>query len=154
MKTLKMSSESESRSVVSHSSGPMDCIVHGILEARILEWVAFRSPGDLPNTGIKPRSPLQADPSPDEPQGKPKNTAMGSLSLLQQVFPTHESNQGLLHCRWILYQLSHKGSPRILQWVVYPFSSGSSQPRNQSGSPAWQVDSLSAEQLGKPLGRG
>jgi len=38
----------------------------------------------------------------------------------------------LPHCRWILYQLSHKGSPRILEWVVYPFSRGSSQPRNQT----------------------
>ena len=41
-----------------------------------------------------------------EPQGKPKNTGVGSLSLLQQFFPAQESNQGLLHCRWILYQLS------------------------------------------------
>ena len=54
----------------------------------------------------------------------------GSLSLLQGIFPTQELNQGLLHRRWILYQLSHKGSPRILQWVAYPFSRGSSQPRN------------------------
>ena len=38
-------------------------------------------------------------------------TVLGSLSLLQQIFPTQESNQGLLHCRQILYQLSHKGSP-------------------------------------------
>ena len=60
-----------------------------ILQARILEWVAFPSPGDLSNPGIEPRSPaLQA----------------------------------------ILYQLSHKGSPRILEWVAYPFSS-----RNQTG---------------------
>ena len=40
---------------------------------------------------------------------------------------------GLLHCRRILYQLSHKGSPRILEWVAYPVSSGSSQPRNPTG---------------------
>ena len=46
---------------------------------------------------------------------------MDSLSLLQQIIPTQESSQGLLHCRWILYQLSHKGSPRILEWVAYPF---------------------------------
>ena len=39
---------------------------------------------------------------------------------------------GLLHCRWILYQLSHKGSPRILEWVAYPFSRGSSWPRNRT----------------------
>ena len=42
---------------------------------------------------------------------KPKNTAVGSLSLLQQISPTQESNQGLLLCRWILYQLSNQGSP-------------------------------------------
>ena len=59
-----------------------------------------------------------------------KNTGVGSLSLLQEIFPTQGSNPGLLHCRQILYQLRHKGSPRILEWVAYPFSSGSSWPRN------------------------
>ena len=43
------------------------------------------------------------------------NTGVGSLSLLQGIFPTQESNPGLPHCRRILYQLSHKGSPRILE---------------------------------------
>ena len=77
---------------------------------RILEWVAVPSPGDLPNPGIEPRPPaLQADSLPAEPLGKPKNTGMGSLSLLQQNFPTQELNLGLLHCRQILYHLSHQG---------------------------------------------
>ena len=67
---------------------PMDRTVHGILQARILE---FLSPGDLPNPGMEP------------------------------------------HCGRILYQSSHQGSPRILAWVAYPFSSRSSQPRNQTG---------------------
>ena len=40
-----------------------------------------------------------------------QNTGVGSLSLLQWIFPTQESNRGLLHCRWILYQLSYQGSP-------------------------------------------
>ena len=163
----------------------------------------FPSPGDLPNPGTESRSSaLQADSLPGEPQGKPKNTGVGSLSLLQQIFPTQEMNRGLLHCRrtiyqlsyqgslkfesesesplvrsdslwphelyspWnslgqntgvgtlsllqgifttqgsnpgllhfrrILYQLSHKGSPRILEWVTYPFSSRSSWPRNWTG---------------------
>ena len=53
-----------------------------------------------------------------------KDTGVGSLSLLQGIFPAQGSNPGLLHCRWILYMLSHKGSPRILEWVAYPFSSG------------------------------
>ena len=65
------------------------------------------SSGDLPNPGIEPGSPaLQGDSLPAEPPGKPKNTGMGSLSLLQQIFPTQESNCDLLHCRWILYPLS------------------------------------------------
>ena len=58
-----------------------------------------------------------------------QNTEVGSLSLLQGLFPTQGSNAGLPHCRYILYQLSHKESPRILERVAYPFSSGSSWPR-------------------------
>ena len=42
------------------------------------------------------------------------------------IFPTQGSNPGLQHCRWILYQLSHKGRPRILEWVAYPFARVSS----------------------------
>ena len=72
----------------------------------------FPSPGDLANPGIEPKSPtLQADSLPAEPPGKPKNTGVGSLYLLQQIFQTQELNQVLLHCRWILYQLSYQGSP-------------------------------------------
>ena len=62
-----------------------------------------------------------------------QNTGVGSLSLLQGIFPTQKSNPGLLHCKRILYQLSHRGSPRILEWVAYPFSSRCSQPRNSTG---------------------
>ena len=60
-----------------------------------------------------------------------QNTGVGSLSLLQGIFPTQGSNPGLPHCRWVLYQLNHKGNPGILEWVAYPFSSGTSWPRNQ-----------------------
>ena len=67
-----------------------------------------------------------------------QNTGVGSLSLLQGIFPTQGLNWGLLHCRQILYQLSHKGSPRILEWVAYPFSSRSSWSRN------WTVVSCTA----------
>ena len=82
-----------------------------------------------------------------------QNTGVGSLSLLQGIFPTQGSNPGLWHCGQILYQLSHKGSPRILVWVAYPFSSGSSQPRNRTGITcrSLQVDSLLTELSGKPL---
>ena len=62
-----------------------------------------------------------------------QNTEVGSLSLLQGIIPTQGLNPGLLHCRQILYQLSHKGNPRILEWVAYPFSRGSSWLRNWTG---------------------
>ena len=75
--------------MISFTQHSRNCTIHGILQARILEWVAFPSPGDLPKPGIKPRSPaLQADSLPAEPQGKPKNTGVGSLSLLQRIFLT------------------------------------------------------------------
>ena len=75
----------------------------------------FTSPRDVPNPGIEPKSPaLQADSLPSDPPGKSKNTGVGSLSLLQGLIPTQESNWGLLHCRWILYQLSYQGSPSHL----------------------------------------
>ena len=61
-----------------------------------------------------------------------QNTGVDCLSLLLGIFPTKGLNPGLPHYRWILYQLSHKRSPRILKWVAYPFSRGSSWPRNQN----------------------
>ena len=79
-----------------------------------------------------------------------QNTGVGSLSLLQGIFPTQGLNPGLLHCRWILYQLSHKESQRILELVAYPFSSRSSQPRNRTEVSSLQVDSLPTELWGKP----
>ena len=99
----------ESHSVVSDSLRP-----HGL-------YSPSNSPGQ--NTGVgslsllqvssQPRSPaLQVDSLPSaEPQRKPKNTGVGSLSLFQQIFLTQELNQGLLPCRWILYQLIYQGSP-------------------------------------------
>ena len=87
-------SESESCSVMSDSFDPMDYIVHGILQARILKWEAL---------------------------------------LLQAIFPNQGLNPGVSHCRWILYQLSHQGSARILEWVAYPVSSRSSRSRNWTG---------------------
>ena len=98
-------------------------VTHGLQPTRILcPWGFSRQeywsglpcppPGDLPNPGIEPRPPaLQADSLPAESPGKSKNTRVGSLSLLQGIFPTKESNRGLLQCRWILYQLSNQESP-------------------------------------------
>ena len=69
-------------------------------------------PGDLPNPGIEPRSPtLQMDSLPSEPPGKTKNTGVGSLSLLHGIFPTQESNRGLLHCRRIFLPAELSGKP-------------------------------------------
>ena len=62
-----------------------------------------------------------------------QNPELDNLSLLQGIFPTQGSNPDLLHCRQILYQLRHEGSPGIVEWVVYPFSRGSSWPRNWTG---------------------
>ena len=83
-------------------------------------------PGDLPNPKIKPRSPtLQADSLPSEPPGNSDFQAPLSMDfsrpdywsgkpfLFQGIFPTQGLNPGLLHCRWLLYHLSHKGRPKL-----------------------------------------
>ena len=62
-----------------------------------------------------------------------QNTGVGGCSLLQGIFPTQGSNLGLSHYRQIFYQLSYQRSLRILECIAYPFSSGSSRPRNQTG---------------------
>ena len=120
---------------------PLDCSpsgssVHAVLQARILEWLAI--PFSLGSS--RPRSPtLQADSLPSEPQGKPMNTGVSSLSLLHGILPSQESNQGLLQCRQILYPLSYQGRSHLTerraqteashcqgsceQHVVAPFSS-------------------------------
>ena len=65
------------------------------------------------------------------PRNSPgQNTGVGSLSLLQGIFPTQGLNPDLPHHGWTLYQLSHKGSLSVLEWVAYLFSCGSSWPRN------------------------
>ena len=94
-----MESESEGHSAVSDSWRP-PWTIQSIEFSRPEYWSVwpFPSPGDLPNPGIEPRSPtLQADSLPAEPPGRPESTGMGSLSLLQGIFPTQELNQGLLH---------------------------------------------------------
>ena len=139
----------------------MDCSLPGFSRQECWSELPFPSPGDLPDSGIKPMSSaLWADSLQSEPPEKPKsevkwskscsvmsdsllpyglyspwnspgqNTGTGSLFSLQGIFPTQGLNPRLPHCRPILYQLSHQGSPRILEWVTYPFSRGSSRPRN------------------------
>ena len=83
--------------------------------------LSFPSPGDLPDPGIEPGSPaswqmlLPSKPlgKLPKPKGKSTNIGVGSLSLLQGIFPTQVLNQGLLHCRRILYQLSYGGCPCV-----------------------------------------
>ena len=116
----------------------------------------FPSPGDLPNPGTEPgSSTLQADSSPAEPPGKPKNTGVGSLSLLQGIFQTQESNRGLLHSRQILYQLSNVNicTLPLVQVTCSPLSPGPQCPAHvsvnsadrQGGSqaPAWACSAAS-----------
>ena len=80
-----------------------------------------------------------------------QNTGVGNLSLLQEIFLTQESNQGILHCRWILYQLSYQGSPFscvqlfVIPWTVTfqaPLSMGFPRQEYWSGLPfpsAWDL---------------
>ena len=119
--------ESERHSVVSDSLRP-----HGL-------YSPWNSPGQ--NTGVGSLFLLQgifptqgSNHGLYSPWNSPgQNTGVGSLSLLQGIFPTQGSNPGLIHCRKILYQLSHQRNPRILEWVAYPFCSGSSEPRSWTG---------------------
>ena len=78
---------------------------------------------------VTPRSPPGSSVQGDSPG---KNTEVGCHTLLQGIFPTQGSNPGLLHCRQILYHLSHQGKPISTEVgnLAYPFSRGSSQPRN------------------------
>ena len=78
----------------------------------------FPSPGDLPNSGIEPRSPTlwQVDSLPAEPQEKSKNTGVGGLSFLQRIFPTQETNQGLLHWGGFFTNWATRDA-QCVQWV-------------------------------------
>ena len=91
---------------------PMDYTIHGILQARILEWVAFSFSRGSSRPRDRTQVPSsQVDSLPAGPQRKPQNSGVGSLFLLQWIFPTQESDRGLLHCRQIPHQLSSQGNP-------------------------------------------
>ena len=75
----------------------------------------------------------------------------GCHALLQGIFPTQGWNPILSHCRWFLYCLSHQRSPRILEWVAYPFSRGSSWPRNQAGVSCIAGRFFTSWATGKPI---
>ena len=111
----------------------------------------FLSPGDLPNSGMELRSlSLQGDSLPAEPQGKPENTGVGSLSLLQQIFLTQELNQSLLHCRRIPYQLSYQGRPNEFARAVITKIAHTERLKNQklSFSRFWRLGMRSRGQQG------
>ena len=102
---------------------PMDYIVHWILQARILEWVAIPF--------FKGSSQLRDQTQVSHITGrffiiwatrKAQNTGVGSLSLLQKIVPIQELNWGLLHCKWILYQLNYQGSPGVPEMPIVNFS--------------------------------
>ena len=80
-----------------------------------------------------------------------QNTGVGSCSLLQGIFPTQRSNPGLPHCRWVLYQPSHQGNPRILEWAAYPFSAFLPNPGIERGSPALQAILYQLSYQGRPM---
>ena len=71
-------------------------------------------------------SPTLCDPKDYTVHGFLQARILEWVAILQGIFPTQELNPGVPHCWQILYQLSRCGSPRILEWVAYPFSSGSS----------------------------
>ena len=96
---------------------PVGYTVHGILQARILEWVDF----PFSRESSQPRDWTQVSNFAgklSELQGEPKNTGVGSLSVLQGIFLTQELNRGLLHGRWILYQLNNEGSWKIYKLAI------------------------------------
>ena len=118
---------------------------------RLYNLTSNKSPGDTDGANLGPHfvnvttngttfhavvsDSLQPHYSPWNSPGQ--STWMGSLSLFQGIpspgdLPNPGIKPSLPHCRWILYQLNHKGSPRILEWVAYPFLIISSQPRNRT----------------------
>ena len=113
--------------VMSHSvtpwSPPVFSLSLGILQARILSELPFPAPADLPNPGIKPRSPvLQAGSLPSEPPGKPKNTEVGSRSLLQQIFANPGIEPGSLALQADSLSSEWLGKPK--SWALFMVNSG------------------------------
>ena len=82
-----------------------------------------------------------------------QNTGVSNCSLLQGIFPIQGSNPGLPTLQAASFQLSLQGSPRIMEWVAYPFARGNlPDPGIELSSPALWADSLPAELQGKPFG--
>ena len=116
LQRMKVKSESEVTQSCPTLRDPMDCSppgssIHGIFQARVLEWgaIAFSEKESESRSVVSDSLRLHGLYSPWNSPGQ--NTGVGSLSLLQGIFSTQGSNIGLLHCGQILYQLSHKRSP-------------------------------------------
>ena len=110
---------------------PRDYTVHGILQARILEWGAYSLlQGIFTTQGLNPGLPHCRQILYQLSHKGSPIPGWVAYSLLQQIFLTQESNQGLLHCRWILYQLSYWGSPPKLE--IWP-------PQNNWTSKLWNI---------------
>ena len=122
-------------------------------ERQLIEWEKIFA-SDILNWKVKVNSIMSNSLGPSglySPWNSPgQNIRVGSLLFLQGIFPTQGLNPGFLHCRQILYQMSHKRSPRILEWVVSPFSRDLTIPVIKLLSPALQADSLPTELSGKP----
>ena len=86
----------------------------------------------VPRSCLTLCDPMECSPPGSSVHGESpgRHIGVGHHVLLQGIFPTQGSNPSLLHCRRILYHLSHQGRSWILQWIAYPFSRGSPRPRN------------------------
>ena len=120
-KQVKMKATQLCLTLQLHELQPTSSSIHEILQARILKQVAIPfSQGIFPTQGSNPGFPHCRNIFlPSEPPGKPRNTGVGSLSLLQGIFQIQELNQGLLHYRQILYQLRYINLFFGIIWIVW-----------------------------------
>ena len=114
----------------SQSAVLKETVISSFLSARAwLQWAAGQMGAGAREWSEVSRAQLFATPCNIQPMEFSQNIGVGSLSLLQGIFQTQGSNPGFLYCWRFLYQLSHKGSPTILEWVAYPLSSRCSRLR-------------------------
>ena len=114
----------------------MGCTVLGILQARILEWVAIPFSRGSSQSSDRTQVSRIAGVLPAEPQGKPKNIGVGSLSLFQGIFSTRGSNPGLPHCRRILLPAEPPGKPEGVHGPVQTASRQQRQPELEPRPPS------------------
>ena len=129
--------EGNAGQICSENNKKVSLVLRGLVRIKVVSWPGFprkAEPEQRLPSGAVWRLMLESNdshsvmPNSLRPRGlynpcnsPGQNTGVGRLCLLQGIFPTQELNPGLMHCRQILYQLSHKWNPRILKWVAYPF---------------------------------